>query len=96
MAKANGISKYMYPKQSKPAKPTPVKPKQLTVTVLGRHMKISCPAGQEDKLQAAMLELEQRVSKTKYQPGVHGAEDVLLMIALNLCNELLETRKNEQ
>ncbi|WP_306522618.1 cell division protein ZapA [Rheinheimera sp.] len=85
----------MYPKKptaetgnSKP------KPKQLTVSVLGRHMKIACPAGQEEKLQNAMLELEERVSKTKYQPGVHGAEDVLLMIALNLCNELLELKKN--
>lgn len=82
----------MYPKKRE-ATPNPVKPKQLTVSVLGRQMKISCPAGQEEKLQNAMLELEQRVSKTKYQPGVHGAEDVLLMIALNLCNELLEMKK---
>lgn len=83
----------MYPKAQKPAA-NPNKPKQLTIAVLGRHMKISCPAGQEEKLQNAMLELEERVSKTKYQPGVHGAEDVLLMIALNLCNELLELKKN--
>lgn len=85
----------MYPKKQntapQPAKP---KPKQLSVAVLGRQMKIACPAGQEEKLQNAMLELEERVGKTRYQPGVHGAEDVLLMIALNLCNELLELKKN--
>ena len=85
----------MYPKAQKPAA-NPNKPKQLTIAVLGRHMKISCPAGQEEKLQAALSELESRVSNTKYQPGVHGAEDVLLMIALNLCNEILELKKNEE
>ncbi len=84
----------MYPKKQETAPVTKAKPKQLTVSVLGRHMKISCPAGQEEKLQNAMLELEQRVGNTRYQPGVHGAEDVLLMIALNLCNELLELKKN--
>lgn len=83
----------MYPKKPT-AEPNKNKPKQLTVSVLGRHMKIACPAGQEEKLQNAMLELEQRVGNTRYQPGVHGAEDVLLMIALNLCNELLELKKN--
>ena len=87
----------MYPKKQAPdAQPAKPKQKQLTVSVLGRHMKIACPAGQEEKLQNAMLELEQRVGNTRYQPGVHGAEDVLLMIALNLCNELLEMKKNAE
>ena len=87
----------MYPKKQAPeAQPGKPKQKQLTVSVLGRHMKIACPAGQEEKLQNAMLELEQRVGNTRYQPGVHGAEDVLLMIALNLCNELLEMKKNAE
>lgn len=85
----------MYPKAQKAAA-NPNKPKQLTIAILGRQMKVSCPAGQEEKLQAALSELESRVSNTRYQPGVHGAEDVLLMIALNLCNELLEAKKNEQ
>jgi cell division protein ZapA (FtsZ GTPase activity inhibitor) len=86
----------MYPKKQETAPAKKPKPKQLTVAVLGRQMKIACPAGQEEKLQNAMLELEQRVSNTRYQPGVHGAEDVLLMIALNLCNELLELKKNAE
>ena len=85
----------MYPKKPT-TEPNSKKPKQLTVSVLGRHMKIACPAGQEEKLQAALSELESRVSNTKYQPGVHGAEDVLLMIALNLCNELLEAKKSDE
>jgi len=83
----------MYPKAAKSDTPAKAKSKQLTIAVLGRQMKISCPTGQEAKLEAALHELEQRVSNTRYQPGVHGAEDVLLMIALNLCNELLETKK---
>ncbi len=85
----------MYPKAPKAdpkANAAKAKSKQLTVSVLGRHMKISCPAGQEEKLEAALKELETRVGNTRYQPGVHGAEDVLLMIALNLCNELLELK----
>ena len=85
----------MYPKAQKPAN-TSTKPKQLTIAVLGRHMKISCPPGQEEKLQNALTELESRVSNTRYQSGVHGAEDVLLMIALNLCNELLEAKKSDE
>jgi cell division protein ZapA (FtsZ GTPase activity inhibitor) len=86
----------MYPKAPKPASDAKPKAKQLTIAILGRHMKVSCPAGQEDKLKDALGELEQRVSNTRYQPGVHGAEDVLLMIALNLCNELLEMKKSTQ
>lgn len=88
----------MYPKASKAdSQPTTAKAKskQLTVAVLGRQMKISCPTGQEEKLEAAMKELETRVGNTRYQPGVHGAEDVLLMIALNLCNELLELKNSQ-
>ena len=54
----------MYPKKPKPEQqPAKPKQKQLTVSVLGRHMKIACPAGQEEKLQNAMLELEERVGK---------------------------------
>lgn len=85
----------MYPYKAKTEKNSH-KPKQLSVKVLGKQMKISCPPGQEHKLQAAITELEQRVSKTKYHPGLHGSEDVLLMIALNLCNELLESQNDSK
>ncbi len=86
----------MYPKVNKPATATKPKNKQLTVSVIGKQMKISCPPGQEDKLKDALAELEARVANTRYQPGVHGAEDVLLMIALNLCNEILEIKNNAE
>jgi cell division protein ZapA (FtsZ GTPase activity inhibitor) len=72
------------------------KPKQLTISVLGRVLKVSCPQGEEQRLQAAIDELEQRVASTKFKPGVHMNEDVLLMIALNLCNELVEVKKKAE
>ncbi|MFC4654799.1 cell division protein ZapA [Rheinheimera marina] len=68
------------------------KPKQLTISVLGRVLKVACPVGEEQRLQAAITELETRVANTKYKPGVHMNEDVLLMIALNLCNELVDLK----
>lgn len=79
------------------AKPTAsTKPKQLTISVLGRVLKVSCPAGEEQRLQNAIDELEQRVSSTKFKPGLHLNEDVLLMVALNLCNELIEVKKKAE
>jgi len=69
------------------------KPKQLTISVFGRVLKVACPAGEEARLQAAITELENRVAGTKYKPGVHMNEDVLLMIALNLCNELVDLKQ---
>jgi cell division protein ZapA len=66
-------------------KPEPSnKPKQLTISVLGRVLKVACPPGEEQRLQAAIDELEQRVASTKFKPGVHMNEDVLLMIALGV------------
>jgi cell division protein ZapA (FtsZ GTPase activity inhibitor) len=79
------------------AKPSAsTKPKQLTISVLGRVLKVSCPLGEEQRLQNAIDELEQRVASTKFKPGVHMNEDVLLMIALNLCNELVEVKKKAE
>jgi cell division protein ZapA (FtsZ GTPase activity inhibitor) len=79
---------------SNPAKTE--KTKHLTISVLGRVLKVSCPSGEEQRLQNAITELEQRVSSTKFKPGVHMNEDVLLMIALNLCNELVELKKKAE
>lgn len=79
---------------AKPAVST--KPKQLTISVLGRVLKVACPPGEEQRLQNAIDELEQRVASTKFKPGVHMNDDVLLMIALNLCNELVEVKKKAE
>ncbi|MDO2947944.1 cell division protein ZapA [Aeromonas simiae] len=69
----------------------------VEIVILGRPYKVSCPAGQQDALQAAAVQLTEKLSDLRQRSRVSSNEQLAIMAALNFCHELcLEKEKNHQ
>ena len=66
---------------------------QVEINVAGRKLKIACPKGEESALLAAANELTQRIEQANSVNSVTTPEQIMLMTALNLANDLLKTQK---
>ncbi len=66
----------------------------VTINLLGRVLKVSCPAGQESALQLAAEELNTRLEDLSKRSKLNNLEQLLIFTSLNLCNEM--NQKNEQ
>ncbi|MGB2078917.1 MAG: cell division protein ZapA [Vibrio sp.] len=64
----------------------------MEVAILGKVVRVNCPEGQEDALNSAADDLNQRLNqmteRTKVQNKVHNVEQLLAIAALNACYEL--------
>ncbi len=69
---------------------------QVEVNVAGRKLRIACPKGQESALITAASELTTRIDEAKAANGISTPEQVMLMVALNLTNDLLMTRQAQE
>ena len=65
----------------------------IEIKVIDRKLKVSCPTGQETALVAAANELNTRLAKANTGNAITTAEQTLLMTALNLANDLLQTQQ---
>ena len=65
----------------------------VTVQILGKEYKLSCPADERDGLQQAAKMLDERMKGLK-NGGMIGLERIAVMAALNLGYELLQNRGN--
>ncbi|MGO2010345.1 MAG: cell division protein ZapA [Pseudoalteromonas sp.] len=68
---------------------------RVMVKLLGKEQQFACPKGQEDALIAAAKHLNDLVDQMKQRSAVRNDQKALLMAALNISHELLET-KNQQ
>lgn len=64
----------------------------LTVTILDREYRVACPAGQEPKLTEAANTLNDKMQEIRDTGKVFGIERIAVMAALNLTNELIQSR----
>ncbi|WP_404341401.1 cell division protein ZapA [Pseudoalteromonas mariniglutinosa] len=65
---------------------------RVTVELLGKEHEFACPEGQEDALIAAASNLNNLVERMKQRSSVRNEQNALLMAALNLSHELLESQ----
>ena len=66
----------------------------VTIEVASRRLKVACPKGQESALLLAAEEVNQRINKdSKKSISTRTPEQMMLMTALNLANDLLTSQK---
>lgn len=72
----------------------------MEVAILGKVVRVNCPEGQEDALNSAADDLNQRLNRmterTKVQNKVHNVEQLLAIAALNACYELQTINQDKQ
>lgn len=62
------------------------------ITLLGRHYTIACDPGEEQKLERVARYLDRAMQGIHSQNKASGTERVAIMAALNITNELLDTK----
>ena len=72
-------------------------PDSVTLNILDKEYRIACQSIEKDSLIASSKLLTERLDAVKNKGSVLGAERIAIMVALNLCHELLtgETLVNE-
>jgi len=66
----------------------------VTIEVANRRLKVACPKGQESALLLAADEVNQRINKdNKKSSPSKTPEQMMLMTALNLANDLLTNQQ---
>jgi cell division protein ZapA len=66
--------------------------KGLTIQVLGRDFRVSCPEGEEKQLLASVEFLNRRIKELKDTGKVTGNERIAIMAALNITHEFLAAK----
>jgi cell division protein ZapA len=70
------------------------KPKTLDVAIMGRTYKVSCSEDERSALLSAVAYLDRKMTEIKSAGRVASAERIAVMAALNIANELLNSRNN--
>lgn len=65
----------------------------VQVQILGRTIKVNCPAGQETALKEAARDLDNRVNELSERTNVTNTEQLLTITSLNICYELHVAKK---
>jgi cell division protein ZapA len=65
----------------------------VQVQILGRAIKVNCPAGQEAALKEAAKDLDNRVNELSERTKVTNTEQLLTITSLNICYELHMAKK---
>jgi len=66
--------------------------KNVDVSIMGRDFRIACPEEEEEGLLAAVDFLDKRMGEIRDSGKLVGVERIAIMAALNITNELLNTR----
>ena len=67
--------------------------KTLTVSIAGKDYQVACPAGEEDSLREAAQYLHTLMESIRSSGRVVGLDRVAVMAALNISNELLQSKQ---
>jgi cell division protein ZapA len=68
----------------------------ISVTILEKEYLISCEEGEKESLRQSVDFLNQQMAEMKSGGGVIGSERIAVMTALNITNELLAYKKENQ
>lgn len=68
----------------------------LSVSILDRDYQFTCPPDEREALKAAALFLDERMREVKSAGNLMSLERIAVMTALNLSDELLKLRSNDQ
>ncbi|WP_094752438.1 cell division protein ZapA [Psychromonas sp. CD1] len=69
----------------------------IEISILGQQYKIACPEGEEKALQKTVEQFNLKLNKIKSNTRTLRNEQLIVMVALNLCHELnTEKAKNQQ
>jgi len=70
--------------------------KPISVKILNKEYRVSCPTGSEENLFEAAYYLDQKIREIRKNGRVIGLERMTMMAALNIANELLVFRHQHQ
>ncbi|QUJ67007.1 cell division protein ZapA [Photobacterium sp. GJ3] len=65
----------------------------VEIEILGRTIKVNCPAGQEAALRSAAADFDDRINELAERTKISNPEQLLMFTGLNLCSELHKERK---
>ena len=68
----------------------------ITVQILDKEYRISCPAGEEDALRKSASLLNNRIVEVRESGKVIGPDRITVMAALNLAHEFLSERSDHE
>ena len=68
----------------------------VTVRILEKEYKISCPVGEHESLMASAQHVNASMKKIRESGKALGAERVAVMAAINIAHELLNTKNAVQ
>ena len=66
----------------------------LTVSIVGKDYQVACPAGEEESLREAAHYLHKLMESIRASGRVVGLDRVAVMAALNVSNELLQSKNS--
>ncbi|RTY18856.1 cell division protein ZapA [Morganella morganii] len=64
----------------------------VDIQIFGRSMRVNCPSEQREALLASAAELEQRLQDLKERSRVSNTEQLVFIVALNICHELAQEK----
>lgn len=64
----------------------------VDIQIFGRSLRVNCPPEQQDALNRAAEELNQRLQDLKVRTKVNNTEQLVFIAALNICHELAEEK----
>ncbi len=64
----------------------------VDIQIFGRSLRVNCPPEQIEALQAAAEELDQRLHSLKERTRVTNTEQLVFIVALNICHELAQEK----
>ena len=65
--------------------------KNITVTIMAREFIVACPEGQEKSLLDSVQYLNQKIDLIQSQGSIVGIDRIIIMAALNITNELINS-----
>lgn len=64
----------------------------VDIQIFGRSLRVNCPPEQQDALNQAAEELNQRLQDLKVRTRVTNTEQLVFIAALNICYELTQEK----
>ena len=69
--------------------------KNITVTIMAREFIVACPEGQEKSLLDSVQYLNQKIDLIQSQGSIVGSDRIIIMAALNITNELINSNTSD-
>ena len=69
--------------------------KNITVTIMAREIIVACPEVQEKSLLDSVQYLNQKIDLIQSQGSIVGIDRIIIMAALNITNELINSNTSD-